>query len=74
MGIDVAYQTPEGWVLRQLLTDDEIRRVEHLRLYAAATALHLKGVWTAAKSRASRCGPCVLTDVWRAGQDPCLAA
>lgn len=43
MGIDVAYQTPEGWVLRHILTDDEIRRTEHVRLYAAATALHFEG-------------------------------
>jgi hypothetical protein len=43
MGIDVAYQVPEGWVLRHLLTDDEIRRIDHLRLYAAATALHFEG-------------------------------
>jgi hypothetical protein len=43
MGVDVAYQTLEGWVLRQLLTDDEIRRTEHVRWYAAATALHFEG-------------------------------
>jgi hypothetical protein len=43
MGIDVAYQTPEGWVIRHILTDDEIRRIEHVRLFAAATALHFKG-------------------------------
>jgi hypothetical protein len=43
MGIDVAYQTPEGWVIRHVLTDDEIRRTEHVRLYATATALHFEG-------------------------------
>lgn len=43
MGIDVAYKTPEGWVIRHILTDDEIRRIEHVRLYATATALHFEG-------------------------------
>lgn len=43
LGIDVAYQTPEGWVIRHILTDDEIRRIEHVRLYATATALHFEG-------------------------------
>jgi hypothetical protein len=43
MGVDLAYETPTGWVLRHLITDDEIRRAEHLRLYATAAALHFEG-------------------------------
>jgi hypothetical protein len=42
MGADLAYQTPDGWIVRQLLTDDEIRRIEHLRMFATATALHFE--------------------------------
>jgi hypothetical protein len=42
MSADLAYQTPEGWIIRQLLTDDEIRRIEHLRMFATATALHFE--------------------------------
>lgn len=42
MGADLAYETDMGWIIRQLLTDDEIRRIDHLRMYAAATALHFE--------------------------------
>lgn len=38
MGADLVYQTPEGHVVRQLITDSEITRPEHLRLYATAVA------------------------------------
>lgn len=40
MGVDWARQTDSGWVIRQWLSDDEIRRTDHVKLYAAATALH----------------------------------
>jgi hypothetical protein len=40
MGVDLAYETPRGWNLVALITDDEIRRPEHLQLYATALALH----------------------------------
>ena len=43
MGVDLAYETSTGWILRHLITDDEIRRPEHLRLYATAAALHFEG-------------------------------
>jgi hypothetical protein len=43
MGVDLAYETPRGWNLVALLTDDEIRRPEHLELYATALALHWEG-------------------------------
>ena len=43
MGVDLAYQTPDGWVVRHLLTDSEITRLGHLRLYATAAALHFEG-------------------------------
>lgn len=43
MGADLVYETPEGYVVRQLITDSEIIRPEHLRLYATAVALHFEG-------------------------------
>jgi hypothetical protein len=43
MGVDLAYETSTGWILRHLITDDEIHRSEHLRLYATAAALHFEG-------------------------------
>jgi hypothetical protein len=43
MGVDVAYQTSAGWIIRHLITDDEIRLTEHMRLYATAAALHFEG-------------------------------
>ena len=43
MGADLVYETPEGHVIRQLITDSEITRPEHLRLYATAVALHFEG-------------------------------
>ncbi len=43
MGVDLAYSDPSGWLLRLLLTDSEIVRVEHLRLYAMAAALNFEG-------------------------------
>jgi hypothetical protein len=42
MGADLVYETPEGYVIRQLITDSEITRPEHLRLYATAVALHFE--------------------------------
>jgi hypothetical protein len=42
MGADLVYQTPEGHVVRQLITDSEITRPGHLRLYATAVALHFE--------------------------------
>lgn len=43
MGADLVYETPEGHVIRQLITDSEITRPEHLKLYATAVALHFEG-------------------------------
>ena len=43
MGADLAYETLTGWDVRLLITDDEICRPEHLRLYATAVALHCEG-------------------------------
>ncbi len=43
MGADVAYQTLDGWIVRHLITDEEIRQIDHLRLYATAAALHFEG-------------------------------
>ena len=40
LDMDLAYRTPHGWNLVSILTDDEIRRPEHLQLYATALALH----------------------------------
>jgi hypothetical protein len=42
MGADLVYETTEGHVIRQLITDSEITRPEHLRLYATAVALHFE--------------------------------
>jgi hypothetical protein len=39
---DLLSQAPEGLILRQLLTDEDIRRDEHLRLYAVACLLHFE--------------------------------
>lgn len=43
MGADLVYETDEGFVIRQLITDMEITRPEHLGLYATAVALHFEG-------------------------------
>ncbi len=43
MGADLVYETSDGHVIRQLITDSEIIRPEHLRLYATAVALHFEG-------------------------------
>lgn len=43
MGLDVAYETLDGWVIRHLITDSEITVTSHLRLYATAAALHFEG-------------------------------
>lgn len=56
MGVDLAYETSAGWILRHLITDDEIRRPEHLRLYATAAALHFEG--------RSEGGRAVRVEVW----------
>jgi hypothetical protein len=40
LGYDLVYEVEHGILIRQLLTDSEIRRTEHLRLYAAAIAIH----------------------------------
>lgn len=72
MGIDVAYQTLEGWVLRQVLTDDEIRRTEHVRLYAAATALHSRDIQTAAMYPALRSGCFASREASLVGPGRCL--
>lgn len=40
MGADLVYETEEGCVIRQLITDAEITRTQHLRLFATAVALH----------------------------------
>lgn len=40
MGIDLVYKRASGSRLLLLITDREIRRIEHLRLYATAAALH----------------------------------
>ena len=42
LGHDLLYKTPEGLILRQLLTDGEITRSDHLRLYALACLLHFE--------------------------------
>lgn len=42
LGVDVAYETSAGWVLRQFLVDDEIVRLAQIRLYALATAIHFE--------------------------------
>lgn len=42
IGHDLVYETAEGLRLRQLLTDDAIRRGEHLRLFAVASLLHFE--------------------------------
>jgi hypothetical protein len=42
MGGDLVYETAEGYVIRQLITDSEITRPEHLQLYATAAALHFE--------------------------------
>jgi hypothetical protein len=42
LGYDVIYGAPEGLILRQLLTDADIRRPEHLRLFATASLLHVE--------------------------------
>jgi hypothetical protein len=39
---DLVYGTESGLVLRQLLTDSDLRRSEHLRLYAVASLLHFE--------------------------------
>jgi len=39
---DLVYEAPEGLILRQLLTDHDIRRDEHLRLYALACLAHFE--------------------------------
>ena len=42
MGVDVAYETQDGWIVRHLITDEEIRQIDHWRLYATAAALHFE--------------------------------
>jgi hypothetical protein len=42
MGHDLVYRSDEGLVLRQLLTDSDVTRIEHLRLYATACLLHFE--------------------------------
>jgi hypothetical protein len=42
LGHDVVLRSAEGLVLRQLLTDSDITRSEHLRLYAVASLLHFE--------------------------------
>jgi hypothetical protein len=56
MGVDLAYKSDVGWHLRHLITDHEITRSEHLRLYATASALHFEG--------RSSGGPVTSVDVW----------
>lgn len=43
MGADLLYELPEGWMVRQILTDLEIRRTEHMRMTGAASAIHFEG-------------------------------
>jgi hypothetical protein len=43
MGVDMVYDGEGGARLLILMTDREIRRTEHLRLYATAAALHFEG-------------------------------
>lgn len=42
LGVDLAYRTQDGWLLRQLLIDDEIVTTDARRLYAVATWLHFE--------------------------------
>jgi hypothetical protein len=65
MGFDLAYRTPEGWDLRHILSDDEIRRAEHLRLYAAAAATHFEG--------RSDGGPVARVEIWALRLQPGVA-
>lgn len=43
LGTDLVYETPNGWLLRLLITDHELVRPEHLHLLAVAAALHFEG-------------------------------
>jgi hypothetical protein len=43
MGVDLVYDREGGARMVILMTDREIRRTEHLRLYASAAALHYEG-------------------------------
>lgn len=65
LGVDLAYRTPDGWLLRQLLIDDEIVTTAAVRLYAVATALHFEARY--AEDRVAR------VEVWdlrREGRRP----
>lgn len=42
LGYDLVYRSDEGLILRQLLTDGDITRPEHLKLYAVASLLHFE--------------------------------
>lgn len=43
MGVDLVYDTPAGASLVLVITDEEITRTEHLRLFATAAMLHFEG-------------------------------
>jgi hypothetical protein len=43
MSVDIAIESSDGWVLRQVITDQELVRPEQLRLYATAVAMHFEG-------------------------------
>ena len=53
---DLVYGALEGLVLRQLLTDSDMWRVEHLRLYALACLLHFE---------ASSVAPLARVEIWQ---------
>jgi hypothetical protein len=42
MGVDMAYDTPAGAALALVITDEELRRTEHLRLFATAAMVHFQ--------------------------------
>ena len=42
MGADLVYETSGEFVIRHLITDSEITRPDHLRLYGTALALHFE--------------------------------
>lgn len=65
LGVDLAYATPDGWLLRQLLIDDEIVTTAAIRLYAVATALHFE-----AGSPADRVARVEVWDLRRDGRRP----
>lgn len=46
MGVDLAYETSTGWILRHLITDHEIHRSEHPRLVPPSQDSNSKGVPT----------------------------